>query len=64
MPKLNHFQIKARLEARLAELESGVEIITMVVEWRRDGEAYFVRDDLLVVDLYTLEKFHLKCSRV
>ena len=26
MPKLNHFQIKARLEARLAELESGVEI--------------------------------------
>ena len=26
MPKLNHFQITARLEARLAELESGVEI--------------------------------------
>ena len=26
MPKLNHFQTKARLEARLAELESGVEI--------------------------------------
>ena len=26
MPKLNHFQIAARLEARLAELESGVEI--------------------------------------
>jgi hypothetical protein len=26
MPKLNHFQITSRLEARLAELESGVEI--------------------------------------
>ena len=26
MPKLNHFQITARLEARLAELENGVEI--------------------------------------
>ena len=26
MPKLKHFQITARLEARLAELESGVEI--------------------------------------
>ena len=38
-------------EAVKNALESGVEIITMVVEWRRDGEAYFVRDDLLVVDL-------------
>ena len=26
MPKLNHFQITSRLEARLAELENGVEI--------------------------------------
>jgi len=26
MPKLNHFQVTSRLEARLAELESGVEI--------------------------------------
>jgi DNA-binding sugar fermentation-stimulating protein len=25
---------------------TGVEIITMVVSWNRDGEAYFVRDDL------------------
>jgi DNA-binding sugar fermentation-stimulating protein len=27
-------------------LESGVEIITMVVSWNREGEAIFVRDDL------------------
>jgi DNA-binding sugar fermentation-stimulating protein len=38
-------------EAVKNALESGVEIITMVVEWTREGEAYFVRDDLLVVDL-------------
>ena len=30
---------------RLAH-EAGVEIITMVVGWNRDGEAHFVRDDL------------------
>lgn len=27
-------------------LEAGVEIITMVVRWNREGEALFVRDDL------------------
>jgi DNA-binding sugar fermentation-stimulating protein len=27
-------------------LEAGVELITLVVEWTRDGYAYFVRDDL------------------
>ena len=27
-------------------LEAGVEIITMVVQWTKDGEAHFVRDDL------------------
>ena len=27
-------------------LESGVEIITMVVQWSRDGTAQFIRDDL------------------
>jgi len=27
-------------------IESGVEIITMVVKWTREGEAYFIRDDL------------------
>jgi len=29
-------------------VDSGVEIITMVVSWNRNGEAYFVRDDLPV----------------
>lgn len=29
--------------------ESGVEIITMVVQWTRDGEAYFVTDQLPIV---------------
>jgi DNA-binding sugar fermentation-stimulating protein len=37
-----------REAVRLA-IESGVEIITMVVEWTREGEAYFVRDDLPIV---------------
>ena len=36
-------------EAVRVAVESGVEIITMVVEWRRDGAAYFVRDDLPIV---------------
>jgi DNA-binding sugar fermentation-stimulating protein len=27
-------------------VEAGVEIITLVIKWTRDGEAYFVRDDL------------------
>jgi len=27
-------------------IEAGVEIITMVVKWTREGHAYFVRDDL------------------
>jgi DNA-binding sugar fermentation-stimulating protein len=38
-------------EAVKVALENGVEIITMVIEWKRNGEAYFVKDDLLVVDL-------------
>jgi len=33
-------------EAVKIAIENGVEIITMVVNWTRDGEAYFVRDDL------------------
>jgi DNA-binding sugar fermentation-stimulating protein len=36
-------------EAVRLAIESGVEIITMVVEWNRNGEAYFVRDDLPIV---------------
>lgn len=27
-------------------INAGVEIITLVVEWTREGEAYFIRDDL------------------
>ena len=30
-------------------VEAGVEIITLVVRWTRDGEAYFVKDDLFIV---------------
>ena len=33
-------------EAFKEAVKSGVEIITMVVEWTKDGEAYFIRDDL------------------
>jgi len=32
-------------------VKSGVEIITMVVSWNRNGEAYFVRDDLPISSL-------------
>jgi len=38
-------------EAVRVAIENGVEIITMVIEWTRDGEAYFVKDDLTLVDL-------------
>jgi DNA-binding sugar fermentation-stimulating protein len=30
-------------------IEAGVEIITLVVNWTRDGEAYFVKDNLFMV---------------
>ncbi len=33
-------------EAFVQAVNSGVEIITMVVQWTRDGEAYFIKDDL------------------
>jgi len=32
-------------------VESGVEIITMVVSWNKDGEATFIRDDLPITSL-------------
>jgi len=32
-------------------VEAGVEIITMVVSWNRDGEANFIRDDLPLGDI-------------
>jgi DNA-binding sugar fermentation-stimulating protein len=35
-------------EAFKEAVKSGVEIITMVVQWNRDGEAYFIKDDLFV----------------
>jgi DNA-binding sugar fermentation-stimulating protein len=35
-------------EAFKEAVKSGVEIITMVVQWTREGEAYFIKDDLLV----------------
>jgi len=30
-------------------VEAGVEIITLVVKWTKNGEAYFIRDDLFIV---------------
>jgi DNA-binding sugar fermentation-stimulating protein len=33
-------------EAVKEAIEAGVEMITLVVKWTRDGEAYFIRDDL------------------
>ena len=33
-------------EAFLKALEAGIEIITMVISWTKEGEAYFIRDDL------------------
>jgi len=32
--------------AFIEAVNSGVEIITMVVQWTKDGEAYFIRDNL------------------
>lgn len=39
-------------EAFTKAVDSGVEIITMVVQWTREGEAYFIRDDLPIAELY------------
>jgi DNA-binding sugar fermentation-stimulating protein len=38
-------------EAVKIAMENGVEIITLVVNWTRDGDAYFIKDDLVIVDL-------------
>ena len=35
-------------EAFKEAVNSGVEIITMVVQWTREGEAYFIKDDLFI----------------
>jgi len=29
-------------------IEAGVEIITLVIKWTRDGQAYFIKDDLAI----------------
>jgi len=51
-PSVNDPEYRAAFyEARAA----GVEVITLVVQWTRDGAAYFVRDDLPIVDnIYNL----------
>lgn len=38
-------------EAFIEAVKSGVEIITMVVQWTREGEAYFIKDDLQISSL-------------
>ena len=38
-------------EAVKKSIDAGVEIITLVVNWTRSGEAYFVRDDLPITAL-------------
>ena len=35
-------------EAFKNAINSGVEIITMVVQWTREGDAYFIKDDLFI----------------
>ena len=49
-PDVNRFQpsiIDPEYREAIKEgIEAGVEIITMVVKWTREGQAYFVRDDL------------------
>ena len=35
-------------EAFKEAIKSGVEIITMVIQWTREGEAYFIKDNLFV----------------
>ena len=38
-------------EAVRKAIEIGVEIIPIVIEWTKNGESYFIRDDLPLVDL-------------
>jgi DNA-binding sugar fermentation-stimulating protein len=38
-------------EAVKLALEAGVEIITLVIEWTKQGEAYFVKDDLYMAPI-------------
>lgn len=36
-------------DAFIEAVKSGVEIITMVVQWTREGNAYFIKDDLPII---------------
>ena len=38
-------------EAVKLAVEAGVEIITLVIKWQRDGTAYFVKDDLYMTPI-------------
>ena len=38
-------------EAVKLAVEAGVEIITLVIQWTKQGEAYFVKDDLYMVPI-------------
>lgn len=53
---VNRFQISINdTEYRTAvkeAIEKGVEIITLVVEWNREGEAKLIRDDLPITSFY------------
>ena len=33
-------------EALQTAIQSDVEVITMVINWTKEGDAYFIRDDL------------------
>lgn len=52
---INRFQVSVidpeYREAVKDAIENGVEIITLVVRWTQEGEAYFVRDDLPMTSL-------------
>jgi len=41
-------------EAFYEAVATGVEIITLVVQWTKDGEAHFVRDDLPIANIATI----------
>ena len=38
-------------EAVKQAVDAGVEIITLVVQWTKQGEAYFVKDDLYMTPI-------------
>ena len=64
---VNRFQISVLdPEYRMAvkeAIESGVEVITMVIQWTREGRAYFVRDDLPMTPIEAINSA-TKCSGI